>query len=61
MRELLRRNPNLPPERVDEVAVAATTQIGDQGLTLGRTCRAAGRAAQDASRAIPSTACAPVR
>lgn len=36
VRELLRRNPNLPPERVDEVAIAATTQIGDQGLTLGR-------------------------
>ncbi len=36
-RELLRRNPSLPPERIDEVAVAATTQIGDQGLTLGRT------------------------
>ncbi|WP_052851233.1 thiolase family protein [Streptomyces avicenniae] len=37
IRELLRRNPQLPPERVDDVAVAATTQIGDQGLTLGRT------------------------
>ncbi|HEY9376720.1 MAG TPA: acetyl-CoA C-acyltransferase [Jiangellaceae bacterium] len=37
IRELLRRNPTLPPERVDEVAVAATTQIGDQGLTIGRT------------------------
>jgi acetyl-CoA acyltransferase len=37
IRELLRRNPSLPPERIDEVAVAATTQIGDQGLTLGRT------------------------
>jgi acetyl-CoA acyltransferase len=36
-RELLRRNPELPPERIDDVAVAATTQIGDQGLTLGRT------------------------
>jgi acetyl-CoA acyltransferase len=36
IRELLRRHPELPPERVDEVAVAATTQIGDQGLTLGR-------------------------
>ena len=36
IRELLRRNPNLPPERIDEVALAATTQIGDQGLTLGR-------------------------
>ncbi len=37
IRELLRRHPELPPERVEEVAVAATTQIGDQGLTLGRT------------------------
>ncbi|MEU6859162.1 thiolase family protein [Glycomyces sp. NPDC046736] len=37
IRTLLRRNPALPPERVDEVALAATTQIGDQGLTLGRT------------------------
>jgi acetyl-CoA acyltransferase len=36
IRDLLRRNPQLPPERIDEVAVAATTQIGDQGLTLGR-------------------------
>ena len=36
IRELLRRNPDLPPERVEEVAIAATTQIGDQGLTLGR-------------------------
>ena len=35
-RELLRRNPSLPPARIDDVAVAATTQIGDQGLTLGR-------------------------
>jgi acetyl-CoA acyltransferase len=37
IRELLRRNLQLPPERVDEVAIAATTQIGDQGLTIGRT------------------------
>lgn len=37
IRSLLRRNPGLSPERVDEVALAATTQIGDQGLTLGRT------------------------
>ena len=36
IRELLRRQPELPPERVDEVAIAATTQIGDQGLTIGR-------------------------
>ncbi|SBT38497.1 thiolase family protein [Micromonospora narathiwatensis] len=37
IRELMRRNPQLPPERVEEVAIAATTQIGDQGLTIGRT------------------------
>ena len=34
---LLDRNPSLPRDRVDDVAVAATTQTGDQGLTLGRT------------------------
>ena len=37
IRELLRRNPGLDPQKIDEVAIAATTQIGDQGLTLGRT------------------------
>jgi acetyl-CoA acyltransferase len=37
MRELLRRNPNVPPARIDEVAVAATTQTGDQGMTIGRS------------------------
>jgi acetyl-CoA acyltransferase len=36
VRELLRRNPGLPPERVDDVVMAATAQVGDQGLTLGR-------------------------
>ncbi len=34
---LLERNPNVPQERIDDVAIAATTQQGDQGLTLGRT------------------------
>jgi acetyl-CoA acyltransferase len=34
---MLERNPALPKDRVDEVAIAATTQEGDQGLTLGRT------------------------
>jgi acetyl-CoA acyltransferase len=34
---LLERNPSVPKERIDEVAIAATTQEGDQGLTLGRT------------------------
>jgi acetyl-CoA acetyltransferase family protein len=37
IRELLRRNAALDPGRIDEVAIAATTQIGDQGLTIGRT------------------------
>jgi acetyl-CoA acyltransferase len=37
IRELLRRNPSLDPARIDDVAIAATTQIGDQGLTLGRS------------------------
>lgn len=37
IRELLRRNPSLPPGRIDDVAIAATTQTGDQGLTIGRT------------------------
>jgi len=36
VRELLRRNDSLPPERIDDVAFAATAQVGDQGLTLGR-------------------------
>ena len=34
---LLERNPAIPRERIDDVAIAATTQEGDQGLTLGRT------------------------
>ena len=34
---LLERNPSIPKERFDDVAIAATTQQGDQGLTLGRT------------------------
>lgn len=37
MMGLLQRNSSLPLDRVDEVAIAATTQEGDQGLTLGRT------------------------
>lgn len=34
---LLERNPSVPRDRIDDVAIAATTQQGDQGLTLGRT------------------------
>jgi acetyl-CoA acyltransferase len=36
VRELLRRNPEVPPERIGDVVLAATAQVGDQGLTLGR-------------------------
>lgn len=37
IRELLKRNPRVKPELVDENVWGATTQEGDQGLTLGRT------------------------
>jgi len=36
VRELLRRNPNVPAGRIGDVIFAATAQVGDQGLTLGR-------------------------
>lgn len=37
IRELLRRNPQVTPDMVEENVWGATTQEGDQGLTLGRT------------------------
>ncbi len=37
IRELLRRNPEVAPTMVEENIWGATTQEGDQGLTLGRT------------------------
>jgi acetyl-CoA acyltransferase len=37
IRELMRRNANLPAERIDDVAVAAATQTGDQGMNIGRS------------------------
>ena len=37
IRELLRRNPQVKPEMVEENAWGAISQEGDQGLTLGRT------------------------
>ena len=61
IRELLRRNPALPPERIDEVAIAATTQIGDQGLTIGRTAALLAGLPHSRCRASPSTGCAPAR
>jgi acetyl-CoA acyltransferase len=37
IQELLRRNPGLPASRIDDVAVAAATQTGDQGMNIGRS------------------------
>jgi acetyl-CoA acyltransferase len=34
---LMERNPGIPGDRIDDVAIAATSQTGDQGLTLGRS------------------------
>lgn len=34
---LLERNASIAGEKVDDVAIAATSQTGDQGLTLGRS------------------------
>ena len=34
---LLDRNQSVPKDSIDDVAIAATTQVGDQGLTIGRT------------------------
>ena len=36
VRELVRRNPQIPLDRIGDVVFAATAQVGDQGLTLGR-------------------------
>jgi acetyl-CoA acyltransferase len=36
IRALLERNPQLDPGRIEDNVWAATTQIGDQGLTIGR-------------------------
>lgn len=34
---LMERNPKVPGDRIDDYALAATSQTGDQGLTLGRS------------------------
>ena len=34
---LIERNPNLPVDQIDEVAIAAATQTGDQGMNIGRS------------------------
>lgn len=37
IRGLLERNPNLPVDQIDDVAIAAATQAGDQGMNIGRS------------------------
>ncbi len=37
MRGLLERNPKIDPATIDEVAIAAATQTGDQGMNIGRS------------------------
>jgi acetyl-CoA acyltransferase len=37
MRGLIERNPNLPLAQIDDVAIAAATQTGDQGMNIGRS------------------------
>ena len=37
IRGLLERNPNLPLGQIDDVAIAAATQTGDQGMNIGRS------------------------
>lgn len=37
MRGLLERNPQLPLSQIDDVAIAAATQTGDQGMNIGRS------------------------
>ena len=37
LRGLLERNPKLDPKSIDDVAIAAATQVGDQGMNIGRS------------------------
>jgi acetyl-CoA acyltransferase len=37
IRGLLERNPTLPLDQIDDVAIAAATQSGDQGMNIGRS------------------------
>jgi acetyl-CoA acyltransferase len=37
IRGLLERNPQVPLDQIDDVAIAAATQTGDQGMNIGRS------------------------
>jgi len=43
LRGLLERNPKVDPKSIDDVAIAAASQVGDQGMNIGRSvCLLAG-------------------
>ena len=58
---LMERNPDVPADRIDDVAIAATSQTGDQGLTLGRSASRSSRVCRRPCPASRSTACARAR
>lgn len=37
LRGLLERNPQVKPAEIDDVAIAAASQVGDQGMNIGRS------------------------
>ena len=37
IRGLLERNPSIDPSSIEDVAIAAATQTGDQGMNIGRS------------------------
>jgi acetyl-CoA acyltransferase len=37
LRGLLERNPKVDPKSIDDVAIAAASQVGDQGMNIGRS------------------------
>ena len=55
---LMDRNEEVPKDRVDDVAIAATSQTGDQGLTLG-AARRSSPVCPRAFRVWRSSGCAP--
>ena len=58
---LLERNPSIPKDRFDDVAIAATTQSGRPGPHARPHGGDSRRPARERARVTPSTACAPGR
>jgi acetyl-CoA acyltransferase len=44
IRGLLERNSTIDPASIEDVAIAAATQTGDQGMNIGRSASFVGRA-----------------